>query len=170
VTKYQRYHRKNRDRRNQDSREYYAENKDRQNARRRAYYRANKRDQVAKGTKRTMARYHSDGVFRFQWNIRAGIHRVLRGKGKSARTMQLVGCSLEFLKGYLESQFQKGMTWDNYGKWEVDHVFPCTSFDLTKPEEQQRCFHYTNLQPLWRLENNKKGATVPVAHQPHLGV
>ena len=49
------------------------------------------------------------------------------------------------------------MTRKNYGLWHVDHIKPCFSFDLTDPEQQKICFHYTNLQPLWALENIKKG-------------
>jgi len=64
-------------------------------------------------------------------------------------------------KEYLQNQFKKGMTWKNYGKgkrkWCVDHIKPCCSFDLSKPEEQKKCFHYTNLQPLWAKENRQKG-------------
>ena len=48
------------------------------------------------------------------------------------------------------------MSWNNYGKWHVDHIRPCIDFDLSKPEEQQKCFHYTNLQPLWAEENMRK--------------
>ena len=50
----------------------------------------------------------------------------------------------------------EGMIWENYGTWHIDHFYPCDSFDLTKDEEQKRCFHYTNLQPLWAKENIKK--------------
>jgi desulfoferrodoxin (superoxide reductase-like protein) len=55
----------------------------------------------------------------------------------------------------LEKQFKLGMNWDNYGRsgWHIDHIKPCASFDLTKKEEQLKCFHYTNLQPLWAREN-----------------
>lgn len=70
-----------------------------------------------------------------------------------------VGCSVEELKQHIEAQFEPGMTWENYGKaWEIDHVKPCASFDLTKKEEFSRCFHYSNLQPLSVTMNRRKGA------------
>jgi HNH endonuclease. len=52
------------------------------------------------------------------------------------------------------------MSWDNYGRdgWHIDHIRPCASFDLTDPEQQRQCFHYTNLQPLWAADNIRKGA------------
>ncbi len=80
---------------------------------------------------------------------------------KSARTMQLVGCSVTDLKKHLEKQFQPGMSWDNWGNdgWHIDHIRPCSSFDLNDPAEQVKCFHYTNMQPLWATDNLKKGST-----------
>ena len=53
------------------------------------------------------------------------------------------------------------MTWENHTPtgWHVDHIIPCAAFDLSKPEEQRKCFHYTNLQPLWAIDNIRKGAT-----------
>lgn len=75
---------------------------------------------------------------------------------------EYVGCSPYFLRNYLESKFQDGMTWDNYGLhgWHIDHIIPCSAFDLTDPEQQRQCFHYTNLQPLWAYENLSKGARI----------
>ena len=72
--------------------------------------------------------------------------------------MELVGCGIDALKKHIELKFQDGMSWDNYGKWHIDHVRPCSSFDLSKPEEQSKCFHYSNIQPLWAEENLRKGA------------
>lgn len=79
-----------------------------------------------------------------------------RQSKKAAKTMDLIGCNIKFLRNHLEKQFKKGMSWSNYGKWHLDHIKPCAIFDLRKPEEQRKCFHYTNLQPLWAEENMAK--------------
>lgn len=94
-------------------------------------------------------------------NLRTRIHHALKGLTKSDATIELVGCDIDFLKNYLEAKFTEGMTWATYGKdktgWEIDHIKPCASFDLSKPEQQQKCFNYTNLQPLWANDNMSKG-------------
>jgi hypothetical protein len=85
--------------------------------------------------------------------IRAMIKK--KGSQKINTAVDYLGCNQkEFLK-YIESKFQNGMTFDNYGKfgWHIDHIIPCSAFDLTKEEEQKKCFHYTNLQPLWWRDN-----------------
>jgi hypothetical protein len=93
--------------------------------------------------------------------LRSRINRVLTGKLKSASTLTLLGRSLEQLKAHLESKFTRGMNWHNYGRvWHLDHKEPCASFDLSKPEEQRRCFHYSNLQPLGAKENICKRARI----------
>lgn len=86
----------------------------------------------------------------------------IRGKNRSAKTMELLGCNVEFLMEHIASQFQPGMSWSNWGHktWHIDHIRPCASFDLTDPEQQRQCFHYTNLQPLWAADNIRKGAKV----------
>jgi hypothetical protein len=90
--------------------------------------------------------------------LRARLRAALKGISKSKSTMELLGIShLDFLKTYLECKFKEGMTWENRHLWHIDHIKPCSSFDLTKPEEQAKCFHYTNLQPLWASENLSKG-------------
>ena len=77
---------------------------------------------------------------------------------KSAKTLELLGCTVEQLQAFLEAEFEEGMTWDNYGEWHIDHIRPCAAFNLEDPEEQKKCFHWTNLQPLWALDNIRKGA------------
>ena len=77
---------------------------------------------------------------------------------KTKSTLELLGCTGIELANHLEKQFQPGMTHDNYGECHIDHIKPIVSFDLSDPEQEQECFHYTNLQPLWGSENLSKGA------------
>lgn len=90
--------------------------------------------------------------------LRTRIWVAIRKAGtiKRSTTVVLVGCSFEFLLSHLEARFKEGMTWENYGQWEVDHIKPCDSFDLTDEEQQRKCFHFSNLQPLWMRENRSK--------------
>ena len=87
------------------------------------------------------------------------LNGLLHGLAKTAHTMEIVGCTTEELRAYFEMRFKSGMCWDNYGirGWHIDHIRPCASFDLTDPEQQRICFNYTNLQPLWAEENQRKG-------------
>ena len=77
---------------------------------------------------------------------------------KSDKTMNLIGCSIEYLKQYIQEQFKEGMNWSNYNfyGWHLDHIIPCSKFNLIIDEEQRKCFHYLNLQPLWCWENWSK--------------
>lgn len=100
----------------------------------------------------------TDVLFKLKELLRSRLRNALEGKKKSDRAMNLVGCSAEDLKSHLESTFQEGMTWDNQGDWHIDHILPCVAFDLEDPMEQQACFHYRNLQALWKVDNSKKGS------------
>jgi hypothetical protein len=109
----------------------------------------------------TRERNKQDCTFRLKNRIRTRIWDVLSGRIKKFSTRVLLDVpNLEFLWQHLETQFQPGMTRENYGLWHVDHIIPCVSFDLTDPEEQAKCFHYTNLQPLWAFDNISKGAKI----------
>ena len=110
-------------------------------------------------------RHNKDKNYRLIVTIRNRIKRVLNGIRKSDKSFNLVGCSLPELKLYLESKFLPGMTWDNHGYgdncWHIDHVLPCAAFDLTKEEHQRKCFHYSNMQPLWQKDNLIKNDKLP---------
>lgn len=91
-------------------------------------------------------------------NLYSGVRRALQ-RTKSVRcfkTMALIGCSIEHLKDHLEDQFVEGMSWENMGKWHIDHIIPSSRFDLFDPIQQKLCFNWTNLQPLWAVENLQK--------------
>ena len=103
-----------------------------------------------------MLRRKIDINFKIRCNLGTRIWDSLKHNYKSASTLKLIGCPIGFLKKHLESQFKLGMSWNNYGKWHIDHIIPCASFDLSKSEEQQKCFNWTNLQPLWAEDNLSK--------------
>jgi hypothetical protein len=90
--------------------------------------------------------------------LRCRIRMTLKGKNKSKSTWELLGCSFEEFKIYFKKKFTKDMTWNDFikGDIHIDHIIPCANFDLSKIEDQKKCFYYTNLQPLWRKDNLKK--------------
>jgi len=81
---------------------------------------------------------------------------VWRGR-KGGSTIRDLGCSLAELIDHLSKQFTDDMSWDNHGAvWEIDHIKPLCSFDLTDRNQFIKAVHYTNLRPLYKEENNKK--------------
>lgn len=106
---------------------------------------------------RSKFRRDTEPEFKLKGNLRHRLNLALKNNSKSGTTMALVGCTITELWTHLESQFDSNMTRDNYGEWHVDHIIPCDSFDLSRPEEQLRCFNYRNLQPMWSWDNLSKG-------------
>jgi len=100
-----------------------------------------------------------DPNFKLLKTLRSRLGSAIKSQNsnKNNTTIELLGCSVSFLKGFLEAKFKEGMTWENHGKWHIDHIKPCASFNLLDEEEQKKCFHYTNLQPLWASVNLSKG-------------
>lgn len=125
------------------------------------YQQKNKSKIRKRVSKYTINRYHTDINFRLKMNLSRRIRQFISKDGKD--TIGLIGCSIDDFKKHLESLFQYGMNWENYGRngWHIDHIIPCASFDLTDSEQQKRCFHYTNLQPLWEIDNLRKSDKVP---------
>ena len=151
---------------------YVRKNKERITLYKHEYFQKNKKD-IIERTKKYRKQYRKENkdkihlynkfrrnnsAWKIRCNLAVRIYKALKGINKSARTIELLGCSIEQLKSHLESKFTKGMSWKNYGKWHIDHIKPCASFDLNKASEQRKCFHYKNLQPLWAKDNIKKGA------------
>lgn len=171
--------------------QYYAENKEKILARRREYYRENKnryakwrsdfyarnpnfkrrysKEYFIRHKKRLYARNSewqrkeraTNPIFRVRQALSLRIYHCLKGKRGNFNTLAVTGCDLQFLRGWLESRFQPGMSWDNYGRkgWHVDHIIPCSAFDLSDPIQVRQCFHYSNLQPLWAEDNLRKASS-----------
>lgn len=104
-----------------------------------------------------------------QYNVRNRLcsriwHALANGAKKAAKTEELVGCTVASLRLHLESGFTDGMTWQKFllGEIHIDHIIPCSRFDLSKPSEQFKCFHWSNLQPLWAIDNLMKSDKILV--------
>lgn len=105
----------------------------------------------------TAKRYKTDPIFKLKINQRSRTRAVLKSN-KKCLTHELLGCSFEELKAYIESLFVDGMNWENMGMWHIDHIIPLAAFDLSVEINQKLAFNYKNLQPLWAKDNLKKGA------------
>lgn len=104
-------------------------------------------------------KYRQTTKWKLQSRLRSRMRSAIIDNQKGGSTIADLGCSIDELKVYLESQFQPGMNWDNwaYEGWHIDHIKPLAQFDLTDPEQFKEACHYTNLQPLWAEDNIKKG-------------
>lgn len=98
----------------------------------------------------------NDPIYRMQLTARSRVKNYLKINGlvKDQSSIKFIGCTPEELAKHLESQFKDGMTWDNYGKWEIDHIYPISKAKTL--EDVKRLSHYKNLQPLWAKDNREK--------------
>lgn len=137
-------------------RDYYDQNKEKIKANKRTPEGRKKRREVAQKIFRTKPNS------RLAIILRNRIRSALKAQTKKLSSIELTGCSMQDLKIYLESKFLPGMCWDNHALkgWHIDHIIPCSSFNLSDPEEQKKCFHFTNLQPMWWIDNLRKSNSV----------
>lgn len=136
---------------------YRLNNPDKVKLRRKTYYENNKEKQF----KYVRERKKIDPIFKLSNNIRRRINIFLSLNDitKKNKTFDIVGCSPEFLKEYLEKQFTEGMSWELMGQHiHIDHIIPLSS--ATTEEEVYKLCHYTNLQPLWAKDNLSKGKKI----------
>lgn len=152
---------------NQDSelrrfKEYRINNPEKRKKTVKNYYENNKKIINKKQGKLNKKYYQNNVLYRIIVIQRGRIREILKikNKEKKIKTIDIVGCSPEFLKEHLEKQFKDGMTWENYGfyGWHIDHIIPLSS--AKTEEEVYKLCHYTNLQPLWAEDNLKKGSKI----------
>lgn len=172
---YQKQWRENNEKRIEYEKQYYLENKEKYIKRKQKWRKENPvlealtRQRYVLNNKDKINKYHrewkankrrTDVEYKLKENmsrrIRSELNMLLKiGKDKS--TKDYVGCSMEYLKMYLESKFDIGMSWNNYGiSWQIDHIIPCKSWKLTNPIDNYYCWNYKNLQPMWSFENKSK--------------
>ena len=93
---------------------------------------------------------------RISKNLRHRIYKAMLGKTRGISAVKHLGISIPEFKTYIEAKFTSGMSWENYGKWHLDHKIPLNTFDLTDQEQALAACHYTNYQPLWAIDNIRK--------------
>ena len=148
---------------------WYQANKEAQRVSRKAKYQANKESELARSKAyreankeeiraQMKARYTSDIPFKLLKLTRTSCRRIIGKSLKDQEIIDLLGCTLEEYKDYLESKFQPGMTWENHTKdgWHIDHILPLKESEVSEEEKLKR-LHYTNTQPLWAKDNISKG-------------
>lgn len=135
-------------------------NPDKKKAARDKYYKNHRDRLIAVTAERRQAARDNKPNVRLRDSLRRRMNNALKNKQKHGSAIDDLGCSIEELMGYLESQFQPGMSWENYGQWHIDHIIPLSSYDLQDPTQLRKVCHFTNLQPLWAKENLEKGAKI----------
>jgi len=137
---------------------YYEANIDKKKARHKAWRVANP-DKI-KAYNNT--RIKIDIQYKLSRRLRSRLYKALQGNYKNGSAVRDLGCSIDELKMHLESKFQSGMSWDNWSfdGWHIDHIKPLASFDLSDRAQLLLACHYTNLQPLWAIDNLSKGDSI----------
>ena len=122
-----------------------------------------KPESKTKRNARLTKRRQTDEGFRHLHNLRSRLVKAMKGKKKSASTLKLVGLqSGTAINNHLNVKSpwfkERGIPSEEL---DTDHIIPCAEYKLEKPDHQKACFHYTNLQYLTKLDNQKKSDKVP---------
>ncbi len=151
-----RYYKQNKTKILELSKQYYYKNQARIQEKHRNYRINNKQYFATYQNKYNKKRKKIDPLYKLLYNLRIRLNKSLKYGKKRNHTIYYIDCSLEFLSQHLQKQFQPGMTWENYGQWHIDHIIPLCSAKNKK--QLLKLWHYSNLQPLWAIDNLKKGS------------
>ena len=136
----------------------------------RKYTQSHKKQVNTRLRKYRKERYKIDHKFRLTRNFSGAVRSSIKSNKNGRRWELLVGYTLKTLKSHLEKQFTMDMTWENYGEWQIDHKVPIKAFNFQSPEHNdfRKCWALSNLQPMWKTLNVKKGAALEHHFQPSL--
>ena len=144
------------------SKEWIQINKDHIAGYNQQYYLDNKEKRIKHDKLYRATKMSNDPVYKIRQNLRKRLNKAISIDQKAGSAVRDLGCSIEELKKHLESKWQLGMSWNNYGRkkdircWHIDHIIALANFDLSDREQFLKACHYTNLQPLWEDENQRK--------------
>ena len=143
------YYQANREQRKEQRKEYYKANKQQI----KEYYQANKEKINNKTAEYNKIKRLKNPLFKMTHNLRSRTYQAFKTKGynKNTKTQEMLGVNWLVCKAHIERQFTKGMSWDNSGDWHIDHIIPLASANTE--EELKKLCHYSNLQPLWAVDN-----------------
>jgi hypothetical protein len=145
--------------------QYLLKNRETILIKKRKHYQENKEKIKLYGKNYQKQKRKSCIFFKLKRNLRNRLWSVLRNGVKKGSAVRDLGCTPEELKLHLESLFEPGMSWDNYGnkegQWSIDHIIPLSNVDLADRDQFLKVNHYTNLQPLWHIDNLRKGNRLP---------
>ena len=162
MTEYNKeYYEKNKDNIKENTKEYRENNKEKMKEYSKEY---NTKPEIRKKiNERVKLRRRNDPWFDAQCKLRRShtrlIKNLLDGKDRDFSAVRDLGCTKEVFLAHIESQFQTGMTWGNRGLrgWHYDHIISICEIDPTDKEAVLKVLHYTNLRPLWAVDNIRKG-------------
>jgi hypothetical protein len=139
---------------------YRQRNKSKLSAQNSRWHREN-RDKTRPRKREDSRKRSLDPSYRVAAAHRKRIQRTLKGLSKPDSSESLLGCRYDEFIDYIKAHFKRGMSMNNYGRaWHIDHVIPCSAFDLTNEVEIRQCFHFTNLRPMWAKANMRKGKKI----------
>ena len=126
---------------------YFRELRKRDGGKRRAYEREWRK-----------TKFEEDIQYKLGVQLRKRLNMAIRNRAKAGSAVKELGCSIEFLVAHLESQFEPGMTWENWGLhgWHLEHIYPLAKADLSDPYEFAIVVNWRNLKPMWAKENIAK--------------
>jgi len=107
-------------------------------------------------------RIKNDIQYKLRVRLRARLYNAIKSSSKEGSAVKDLGCSISFLKEYLEYKWLPDMNWSNWSfeGWHIDHIIPLGTFNLTDRRQFLKACHYTNLQPLWGIDNMRKGKKI----------
>lgn len=150
--------------------EYRARNRESLLESKREWHRENKERIRVRRTNYCRQRRINEPEYRLYLRVSCLVRASLRGKKKGRRLEELLGYTISELANHLQTKFHSGMSWENAGKWHIDHIVPLSHFQIAGEDDPafRKAWALGNLQPLWAADNLAKGARMPVTN--HLGI